>query len=274
MDKVYIQTYSVIQDYLKDFRGTMKRLADVGYAGVEFAAGYGGLTPAEMKDFLAEIGLEAISTHVGLDDPTPHIEMMAGIGGSYLICPSAHMTDTASTLKVAARLNEIGAQCKAAGLKFGYHNHTQEFNVFDGKYCMDILMENTDPETVIMELDAGWAACAGIDVLQYVQKHAGRVELIHAKECVNVVGVTPPVNWADFPKDEKGWPILPDWLKEMNRAGDEANGPTGKGIIDWAALKSICDAQGTKAYIVEREYDYQGDLWKCIAEDLAYLKTV
>ncbi|MBR2263973.1 MAG: sugar phosphate isomerase/epimerase [Firmicutes bacterium] len=274
MDKIYIQTYSVIRDYMQDFRGTMKRIAEVGYDGVEFAAGYGGLTPAELKTFLDDIGLKAISTHVGLDKALENIEFMTAVGAQYLICPSAHMPDKESTLAVARKLNEIGAQCKAAGLKFGYHNHTQEFNEFDGKYCLDILMENTDPESVIMELDVGWASCAGINVIDYINKHAGRVELIHAKECNNVVGVTPPVDWNEFPKDEKGWPILPDWFKEIEHAGQVANGPTGQGIFDWSELKKTADAQGTKAYIVEREYDYQGDIWKCIAEDLAYLRTI
>ncbi len=274
MDKIYIQTYSVIQDYIKDFRGTMKRIAETGYDGVEFAAGYGGLSPAELKAFLADIGLEAISTHVGLDNALENIDIMAEIGAKYLICPGAHMPDKAATLEVAKKLNEIGAQCKAAGLKFGYHNHTQEFNVFDGQYCLDILMENTDPANVIMELDAGWAACAGINVIEYIKKHAGRVELIHAKECNNVVGVTPMVDLNEFPKDADGRPIPPDWFKEMQHAGDVANGPTGQGIFNWSELKKTADAQGTQAYIVEREYDYQGDIWKCIAEDLAYLRTI
>ena len=274
MDKIYIQTYSVIRDYMQDFRGAMKRIAETGYDGVEFAAGYGGLNAHELKAFLDEIGLKAISTHVGLDNAEENIDIMAEIGAQYLICPGAHMPDLASTLEVAKRLNEIGAKAKACGLKFGYHNHTQEFNEYDGKYCLDILMENTDPDKVIMELDVGWASCAGINVVDYINKHAGRVELIHAKECNQVVGVQPMVDWNDFPKDENGHPVLPDWLKEMMHKGDIANGPTGQGIFDWKLLKQTADAQGTKAYIVEREYDYQGDIWKCIAEDLAYLRTI
>ena len=93
MDKIYIQTYSVIRDYMQDFRGTMKRIAEVGYDGVEFAAGYGGLTPAELKTFLDDIGLKAISTHVGLDKALENIEFMTAVGAQYLICPSAHMPD-------------------------------------------------------------------------------------------------------------------------------------------------------------------------------------
>ena len=274
MDKIYIQTYSVIADYMQDFRGTMRRIAETGYDGVEFAAGYGGLSPAELKAFLDEIGLTAISTHVGLDNALENIEMMQAVGAKYIICPGTHMPDLESTLAAAKKMNEIGAACKDAGLKFGYHNHTQEFNVYDGKFCLDILMENTDPDKVIMELDAGWACCAGINVEEYIQKHAGRVELIHAKECRQVVGVTPMVDWASFPKDENGRPIMPDWFKKLSEAGDLANGPTGQGLINWASLKKTADAQGTRAYIVEREYDYQGDIWKCIAEDLAYLRTV
>lgn len=274
MEKVYIQTYSVFSDMQKDFRGTLKKIADLGYAGVEFAGGYGGLTAAELDSYMKDIGLEVISSHVGLDQAEKDIDLLARVGARYMICPMAAPATEEEAHKTAARLNEIGAACAKAGLKYGYHNHTQEFVQFNGKYALDIMMEDTDPANVIFQLDVGWASCAGIDVEEYIKAHAGRIELIHAKECNQVVGVTPVIDWATFPKDANGRPILPQELLDQMEAGKVANGPTGKGIINWKSLTEVANAQGTQAYIVEREYDYQGDIYQCIKEDVDYLKTI
>ena len=58
MDKVYLQTYSLGRAMMDDFQGSLKKIADIGYAGVEFAGGYGGMTAPELKAYLEELGLE------------------------------------------------------------------------------------------------------------------------------------------------------------------------------------------------------------------------
>ncbi len=274
MEKVYVQTYSVMRDMMRDFKGTLAKIAGLGYTGVEFAGGYGGLQPAELDSLLKELGLEVISSHVGLQNAEDDIEILSYVGAPYMICPGPAPASEEEAHRTAARLNEIGEACAKAGMKYGYHNHTSEFMRFNGKYALDILMEETDPANVVFQLDVGWAACAGIDVEDYINKHAGRIELIHAKECNQVVGVIPILDHSRLPKDENGRPIIPEEIQAMHKAGTIANGPTGKGIIDWKSLRKTADAQGTKAYIVEREYDYQGDIYQCLKEDLDYLKTV
>ena len=275
MDKIYIQTYSVIRDYMQDFRGTMKRIAETGYDGVEFAAGYGGLNAHELKAFLDEIGLKAISTHVGLDNAEENIDIMAEIGAQYLICPGAHMPDLASTLEVAKRLNEIGAKAKACGLKFGYHNHTQEFAKIGDRYLLEIIMDLTDPDLVKFQIDVGWATCAGIDVPAFLIKHAGRICSIHVKETDTVTGVEKPLDWASFPKDENGRPILPKEIIEERERIAATDCPTGKGIIDWVNIKKLADQAGAGSYVIEREWDYKGDdIFGCVKEDVESLRKI
>lgn len=255
MQNVYFQTYSLGSVMHGDFIGSMKRIAALGYSGVEFAGGYGGLTADEMKILLAETGLDAICSHVGIEKTPGDIDFLAAIGARYIVCPMAGgiSGDYNSVMRFAEELNRVGKLCAAAGLKYGYHNHTQEFCVVNDRYFLDYIIENTDPAYVITELDVGWCAAAGVDPVEYINKHAGRFELIHAKETDTVIGVGP---FVDF-----------DAIRKMNA-------PQGKGIVDWKRVKEAADAQGCKAYIVEREWDYAGDIWQCVSSDLAFMKTL
>lgn len=272
MDKVYIQIYSVRDPLLKDYVGSLKKLSEIGYDGIEYAISYGGMNPAEMKKLLAELNLDPISSHVGLDKAVADIPYMAEIGGRYIICPSARFNNKEEALRTADKLNEIGKECAKYGLKYGYHNHTQEFAVDGGKYLLEHLIDNTDPANVVFELDVGWCETAGVDAASFIQKHAGRFELIHAKEAGKVVGVKHPIDMTKVPRDENGRPVFTEEQKQIMADRQRMNVPTGKGIFDWKKVKEVADAQGAKAYIVEREWDYLDDIFACVKEDYEYLK--
>lgn len=274
MDKVYIQIYSVREPLMKDYVGTIKKLAEMGYAGIEYAISYGGMNPSEMKKLLAECGLDPISSHVGLDKAVEDIPYMAEIGGRYIICPSAQFKTRDEALRVADRLNEIGRECAKYGLKYGYHNHTQEFAVVEDKFLLEHLIDNTDPANVVFELDVGWCETAGVDAASFIQKHAGRFELIHAKEAGKVVGVESPIDMSKVARDENGRPVFTEEQKQIMADRQHMNVPTGKGIFDWNKVKAVADAQGAKAYIVEREWDYLNDIFACVKEDIEYLKKI
>lgn len=275
MEKVYLQTYSLGSAMREDFCGSLKKVAQMGYAGVEFAGGYGNMEAGELKSYLAELGLEPISSHVGLEQIEEHISYLAELGASYIICPNTPLRSEEEVLQKAEEMNRLGALAQKAGLKFGYHNHTPEFELVNGRYILDILMENTDPDLVMFQLDAGWATCAGIDVPAYIEAHAGRIELIHVKETNQVIGVQKPRDYSKFEKDAEGRPILPQSVLDEIMAIKKTDCPTGEGIVDWQQVCDAAAAHGAKAFIVEREYDYKGDdIFGCVAEDLAYMKTI
>lgn len=255
MQKVYLQTYSLGSAMHNDFTGSMKRIATLGYSGVEFAGGYGGLTADEMKKLLNETGLDAICSHVGIERAPGDIDFLAAIGARYIVCPMASGIggNYDSVMRLAEELNRVGKLCATAGLKYGYHNHTQEFCIVNDRYLLDYIIENTDPDFVIAELDVGWCIAAGVDPEEYIKKHTGRFELIHAKETDTVIGVDP---FVDF-----------EAIRKMNA-------PQGKGIVNWKRVKETADAQGCKAYIIEREWAYAGDIWQCVSDDLAFMKTL
>lgn len=274
MDKLYIQTYSVRSAEETDFEGTLRRLKAIGYTGVEFAGEQQKLPVQELKALLDDIGLDVISAHITPDAVESQIDTMAALGARFVVDPMSQFETYEQALALAETLNRAGEVCRKAGLKYGYHNHTTEFGTANGKYLLEHLLENTDPALVMFELDAGWCTTAGADPLAMLAKYAGRFQLIHAKEAGKVVGVNMPVDFSKIEWDAEGRPVL---TAEMLRALDEwmkMNVPTGKGLIDWAQLKAAADAAGAQAYIVEREYDYLGDILACVGEDYAYLKQI
>ncbi|MEO6893064.1 MAG: sugar phosphate isomerase/epimerase [Ktedonobacteraceae bacterium] len=184
---VALELYTVRDETARDFAGTLRRVAEMGYPAVEFA-GYGGLTSKEMAALLAETGLRAVATHVGLavleQDLEAAISYCLEIGCSLLVIPwlAPELRNAASIRSLAPRFNEMGRRCREHGVTFGYHNHDFEFQQSDGEYLLDILLKETDPALVTLELDVYWAAYAGVDPIAYLRRYAGRVPLVHLKD--------------------------------------------------------------------------------------------
>lgn len=184
---VALQLYTVRDETARDFAATMQRVAEIGYPAVEFA-GYGDLTSGQMAALLAETGLKAASTHVALtkleEDLEQAITYCLDIGCSFLTVPwlLPELRSAEGMRTLAPRFNEMGRHCRERGLGFAYHNHAFEFDESDGHYLLDILLKETDPALVGLELDTYWAAFAGVDPIAYLRKYAGRVPLIHVKD--------------------------------------------------------------------------------------------
>jgi sugar phosphate isomerase/epimerase len=221
---VALQLYTVRDETARDFAGTVRQVAEIGYPGVEFA-GYGGLDAAAMKSLLDETGLQAASSHVGLDrleaDLDGEIEYCLAIGCSYLVLPWLAMDQRSpeQLRALAPRLNEFGRRCHERGLTFGYHNHDFEFASSDGQYLLDMLLDATDPALVALELDGYWAAYAGVDPAAYLRKRRGRVPLVH--------------------------------LKDM--AADRTFTEVGDGTLDLPAIFAAAEEGGARWYIVEND---------------------
>lgn len=234
MEQVYLQTYSLGKAMEEAFLTSLEKVAQIGYSGVEFAGGYGGMEAEKLKTYLAQLDLAPISSHVGLDKIEAQLPYLAALGASYVICPGTPLNTYDEIMAKAEEMNRIGKLAKEQGLTFGYHNHYAEFNQVQDQYVLDLLLQNTDPACVTLQLDAGWAAYAGIDPAAYLAQHAGRCSLLHVKEAHN----------------EK----------------------TGCGIIDWQNVIRAARESGVAACIVEREGVYENkDIFSCVAEDLMYL---
>ncbi|HHX64113.1 MAG TPA: TIM barrel protein, partial [Chloroflexi bacterium] len=145
---IALQLYTVRDELAKDFAGTVRRVAQIGYTGIELA-GTGGLSAAEMSDLLAETGLKVAGSHVGLDvlreDTDSVIEYYRAIGAEAVGVPALprDMQNPQGYRQVAAAMNELGAAFKSAGMMFYYHNHAFEFDGVEGERGIDILYGET-----------------------------------------------------------------------------------------------------------------------------------
>lgn len=184
-----IQLYTVRKEMLADARGTLKKLAALGIKQIESAASdkgyYYGLTPKEMKQACNDLGMKLSSGHIHLDDKWQQTMEGAVIAGQeYLICSSLPVAGQTidNYKKTAAAFNKAGEESKKLNLKFGYHNHDFEFEKENGQVLYDVLLKESDPMLVHMELDLGWVIATGNDPLDYFKKYPGRFELWHLKD--------------------------------------------------------------------------------------------
>lgn len=188
LSKIGVQLYTVRAEMAKDFDGSLKKIAELGFKEVEFA-GYYNRTPQQIKTLLGQLGLDSPSAHVPLADLRNNlpkaIETAKIIGHRYIICPFL-MPDERKTLdqykQLIATLNKAGDECKKAGLQLAYHNHDFEFAAIDGKVPYDLLLAETDKNLVKMELDLYWIVKANQDPLAYMSKHPNRFALFHVKD--------------------------------------------------------------------------------------------
>ena len=185
---IALQLYTVRDETAKDFKGTLRAVAEIGYHGVEFA-GYGGLGSKELAAALSEYGLKTVGSHVGLtlleQDIDREISYCLEIGSPYLIVPwiDKSLLAQAETLKkFIDQLNDYGRRCQARGLTLAYHNHQFEFETVDGKTLLERIIEATDPALVKFEIDTYWAAFAGVDPITLIRQLSGRVATLHLKD--------------------------------------------------------------------------------------------
>lgn len=235
MRKIGLQLYTVRETAKKDFIGTLKEVAAIGYAGVEGGGYLGDLPARELRKVLDDLGLNFVSGHISMDNIKGGfedlIETYVTLGAKYigLAWIGEEWRKTAADWQRAARtMEEASMLCQKSDLTFFYHNHAFEFEKFDGKYGFDILFDAADPVLVKSEMDAYWVTKGGADAITYINKYAGRVPLLHIK---------------DMTKDAaKTFEII------------------GEGSLDFDAIMAAGDKAGVDWYLVEQDQCPQGEL--------------
>ncbi|MEN8115923.1 MAG: sugar phosphate isomerase/epimerase [Bacteroidota bacterium] len=197
-----LQLWSVKDDMQKDAAATIAAVGEMGYKFVE-TAGYAdgkiyNMDPVEFKNLCETNGLKFLGAHTGQDAPDSAkwdetmawwdvcIDAHKAAGVKWIVQPWMGKTgyESLDGLKHYCKyFNAVGEKCNAAGIRFGYHNHDNEFKVeLEGKPVYDWMMELTDPEKVMFQLDLYWIVEGGKDPLDYFNKYQGRFELWHIKD--------------------------------------------------------------------------------------------
>lgn len=188
---IAIQVYAMREDAKKDFAGTMKRLAGMGYDGVELAGLY-ERTPEEIRNILDDAGLKAVGAHVPYEefkkDLAGTVAAYRTIGCEYVAIPwlpVEEISDEKRKEELLSYIPVIAAACREQGMRLLYHNHAHEFQTDEnGVYYLDHLFGETKPEDLGVELDTGWAQVAGVNPAEYLMKYQGRCPLVHIKDFI------------------------------------------------------------------------------------------
>lgn len=191
-----LQLYSVREQLPKDYSGVLHKLAALGYREVE-AAGFYDHSPLEVKQTMTSAGLRCVSGHYPWPKLSENLDAILDfhtkLGAEYIICafPGHKSPVDAKQSRIfslddwrwnAEQFNKVGARVKAAGHKFGYHNHTMEFVPINGVTPMKELLRLTDPALVTYELDCGWVKVGGGDPVAYLRDYRPRISMLHIKD--------------------------------------------------------------------------------------------
>ena len=269
------QLYSVRNDLEKDFYGTLKKVRDLGYTGVEFYNEYAGNSIVDVKRMCTELGLIPFSNHVPfqvmMDDLDRVIEENTILGVQYITFPymeeaSRPGVDPDKFKETVVRIGEIGAKVKQAGFQLLYHNHDFEFvKLPDGTLGHDYIFSSTAPGDVMVELDACWADYAGYKCDQIIPKYKGRIPVIHIKDYYKE-GELSSDPYALIGIEGDSW--------KKDAGGKFEFRPLGAGIMDLPALVDVSLASGVRWLCVEQDDPAEGasDWFEGPAQSIVWLR--
>jgi sugar phosphate isomerase/epimerase len=230
------QVWTVKDMLVKDFPGTLKMIAGMGYQSVEMcsppgyeSSGFGPLMKLkapEMKKIINDAGLICPSSHYGMEELRKHLDERIGFalasGQTQMILSSFGLSEKATIsdwLKAADELNIIGEKVKKAGLQMGYHNHHMEFGKIDGALIYDALMNQFDPKYIKMQFQVA-VISIGYKASTYFTKYPGRFISAH----------------------------LADWS-----SAEKKSVPLGQGAVDWKEFFNTLKTGGVKNIFVEMD---------------------
>jgi sugar phosphate isomerase/epimerase len=232
------QVYPVRDALAKDFDGTLRQLAAIGYRRIEMcsppgyvSSGFGPLADmkaAAMRQRIEAAGLRCESCHYGfrelqenLDDRlafAKELGLKQMVLSTFGLAATATMADWA---KAAGVLNGIGERVRKAGMQLGFHNHTGEFKEIDGVLIYDALMQHLDASLVKMQFQVS-VVSLGFEAAPFFAKYPGRFLSLH----------------------------LADWS-----AAEKKQVPIGAGVVYWKKLFAAAKTGGIRNYFVEMNMD-------------------
>ncbi len=232
--KIAAQLYT-IREFMKtpaDMAVSLNKISDIGYKAVQLS-GHGEIETSELKKLVDDAGLTVCATHIGFDSIQNDLDKVVEDHNT-LECkniaigmmPREYMNGGEEGYRTFAGLaDEAGAKLREKGFVFGYHNHSNELVRFGKKTGMDILIENTRPENMIMEIDTYWIQHGGGDPAAWIRKCAGRASYVHFKDMVIIMDDGRKQQFAEI----------------------------GEGNLNWPEILKACDEAGSEWYIVEQD---------------------
>ncbi len=241
---IALQLYTVRDLLKRDFEGVIRRIAKIGYAGVETAGFPEGVSASDAAALFADCGLTVVAAHMPLPlgaDRAAVIETAGQLGVQRIVSghvPADEYRDLASIQRICDRFNRAQAAAAASGLSFGVHNHWWEFQEVGGVYPYQVWLDELDP-AVFFELDTYWAQSAGADPVAMVKLFGNRAPLLHVKD----------------------GPAGPDTDADMVAVGD--------GVVDYPAI--IAAAGGNVQWLIVELDRCATDMMTAVERSYQYL---
>jgi len=193
---IALQLYTVRQELEQDFAGVVRRIAEIGYVGVEPFTPPGRALDKDAVRLFKELGLTVPAVHGPLplgEHKNQAQDMLAQLGCKRLICSMldpSYFTSRDQIKRGCDMLNEAGHVAVANGFSLGYHSHWWEFEPAEGWVPFDVMLEMLDP-VVFIELDTYWAKTGGADPVALIGKLGSRAPLLHLKDGAAVLRRVP-----------------------------------------------------------------------------------
>lgn len=250
MDKRIGAQLFTVRDYCKtieDFDKTCEKLSKIGYKMMQVSA-VGPTDGAQLRAAADKYGLETTVTHCPADRYLNDIDgvvkyhkelgcEIAGLG----CMPDINNFSKELMDKFIKDFNVVAEKLAKEGITFAYHNHAVEFGKYKGKYIMDILLEELNPENFKLIFDAYWSSYAGINPAKFIREHKDKIVCAHFKD-QSVFGVN-----------------------EIRMAA------VGEGNIDWDDVIDACNESGVKYAYVEQDNCYGEDPFECMKRSYEFL---
>ncbi len=239
-----LQLYTVRADLAKDYEGTMRQLKAIGLRRVQANLTMAGKSSADQRKLYDAMGFTWESIHAGGDALRGNVQATVdeakSIGIKNITCSfPLYPVDRAQIMagptlddwkRNAEAFNKAGEACRKAGLTFAYHNHNLEFRKVGDVVPYDLLLKETDPSLVSMEMDIGWVIAGGADPVAYLTKYPTRYSSLHIKDLKN-----------------EG---IPNFNMKMTSA------IIGRGIVDWKKIRVAAHKSKVERAFLEIEEPY------------------
>ena len=253
---VAVQLYSVRDEMAEDFEGTIRKMKELGYDGVEFA-GLFDHSAADVKKICEDADIIPISAHVPyydmLADPEGVLADYAEIGCKYVAVP--YLTEecrpgTDGWDKTVEGINKIALAAEKLGITLLYHNHDFEFVKLGDKYAIDVLYSTIPANLLQTELDTCWVNVAGENPAEYIKKYSGRAPVVHLKDFMMGSG-----------KQGSLYKLI--GIDDEDEAESEDSGfcfrPVGYGEQDFGEILAACEEAGSFWVVVEQDEPSNGE---------------
>ncbi len=268
MFPIAVQLYSVREDAAADLRGTLKKIKEMGYDGVELAGLYGH-TPTDVRTMCEQIGLVPISAHVPyaemLYNPMGVLSQYAEIGCKYIAVPylcEEHRPDSPNFEYVVSFIEILAKAAKKLGMQLLYHNHDFEFIKLGGKHALDIMYDTISAELLKTELDTCWVNIGGEVPADYIRKYSGRAPIVHLKDFYGE-------------KSENMYELIGIESEASARPQSFEFRPVGYGVQNFPEILAASIDAGTEWIIVEQDEPSMGlTPMECIKKSIDYVKTI